>query len=114
MKFESLDSTLANLMIRRFYLRQAGKLFYVPLYMSAILDQANFTWTPNKSRALLSSDVQPMMELSPDDVQLMRKYIVQVNVMLAFYKPYINPSLSRVEISMLSRIGVTQLDISKL
>ena len=114
MKFESLDSTLANLMIRRFYLRQKGKLFYVPLYMSAILDQANFTWTPYKSKALLSSDVQPTMELSPDDVQLMRKYIVQVNVMLAFYKPYINPSLSRVEISMLSRIGVTQLDISKL
>ena len=82
--------------------------------MSAILDQANFTWTPYNSRALLSSDVQPMMELSPDDVQLMRKYIAQVNVMLAFYKPYINPSLSRVEISMLSRIGVTQLDISKL
>ena len=114
MNFTSLDSDLAKLMVRRFYLRPKGKQFYVQLYMSTILDQADLYWTPNKSRALLSSDVQPMIELSPDDVQLMRKYIVQVNVMLAFYKPYINPSLSRVEISMLSRIGVTQLDISKL
>ena len=114
MNFTSLDSDLAKLMVRRFYLRPKGNQFYVQLYMSTILDQAELYWTPSGSRAMLSSDVQPITELTPDNVQLMRRFISQVNIMLAFYKPYINPSLSRVERAMLNRIGVTQLDPNKL
>lgn len=102
----NLNEKVASLMIRRFYLRPAGVRFKVPLYMSAILDQADIMYTPKNTFAILSSEVQPIMCLTIDDIYLIRKYLSQVNTLLTFYKPFINPSLSFVELSMLNRAGV--------
>ena len=109
-----INKKLAEIMVRRFYLRHAGQHFWTPLYMGPILDQAELMWVAQGDKALLSSNVQPITELTVDDVQIIRQHIHHANTMLAFYKPYINPSLIRVEIAMLARAGINQLSPQKL